>query len=453
MLSIGWTLSVLDTKENTNSSLVDDTEITNIILDGDNIDVNSLLVDVSDSIATITTAGTYLISGELKDGQIVVNAPDEDVEIILQGVNINNSEGPAIYVMEADDVDILLAENTENVLSDEEDYKDYDLKEDVPNATIYSMSDLKIKGASNATLKIVGKYKDGIASKDDLEINSANIEIEANDDCLRGKDSVVIKDSILALNAGGDGIKSDNEEDEKGNVSIETSEIVIDAKNDGIHAANVLEIFSGSIDIVDSFEGLEGEKITIHDGDIKLVSRDDGLNVSVNAEKYKGEDVLAGGELNIYGGKIAINSMGDGFDSNGNAVMTGGILIINGPTENNNGSIDVNGTFNVSGGTILAIGSSGMAEAPSDTSSQHSLQVNFNSIQKAGTKFSIEDSTGVEVFSYESIKQFQSVVYSSESLVAEETYDIFLDGQKYTSVSLDSVITIYGEVLQTRGRK
>ena len=97
--------------------------------------------------------------------------------------------------------------------------------------------------------------------------------------------------------------------------------------------------------------------------------------------------------LDIHGGTIIVNAGGDGIDANGTIEMTDGVIIVNGPTENMNGALDFV-SFNISGGFLVAAGSSGMAQAPGGESSQNSLLLNFTSVQPAGTLFHLQDTNG-----------------------------------------------------------
>lgn len=144
------------------------------------------------------------------------------------------------------------------------------------------------------------------------------------------------------------------------------------------------------------------------------------------------------------GGAITINANGDGFDSNGNAKMSGGTLIVQGPTKDNNGPIDVNGEFEISGGRLIAIGSSGMAETPSENSSQNSLQVNFETAQSAGTEIIIQDASGKELGKLVSEKTFGSITFSSPDLEINQTYSLWINGEKYTDLTLSKSVTIEG---------
>lgn len=436
------------------------TSITMIHLSDNVTTVENDSVIVSGNIVTITQEGEYVFSGKLSNGQVVVEAPDAEVQIMLNNVEIINTSGPAIYVKEAKNVDLILAGNTTNTVKDGKKYINKDI-DNAPNAVIFSTADLKIKGQPQSTLNISGLYKDGIVSKDDMKIKNAIINITAADDGIRGKDSITIEKSTIKIIAEGDGLKSDNNEDDgRGVITLSESDIKITAGDDGIHGVQVVEVLSGNIDILKSYEGLEGKKITIQDGIINLVSSDDGLNVTgtndTKTDSSKGgrgdmNSVLEGGLLTITGGIITINAGGDGFDSNGNAIMTGGTLIVNGPTDNGNGPLDVNGTFDISGGTIIAVGSSGMAETPSETSGQYVIQVNFEEIQEAGSEVSLQDENGNQIFSFNPEKEFQSVTYSSDEIQAGKTYNFLLGEDVYTTLVLSDIITKYGEAARMGG--
>jgi len=123
-----------------------------------------------------------------------------------------------------------------------------------------------------------------------------------------------------------------------------------------------------------------------------------------------------------------VQPLGDGLDSNGYIDMTGGLVLVNGPTTNGNGPLDYNGTFNISGGTLVAVGSSGMAQAPSTSSTQYSALYNFDSTQTAGTIVHLETAAGEEVLTFVPTKEYQSVLLSSPELENGETYVVYTGG-------------------------
>ncbi len=131
--------------------------------------------------------------------------------------------------------------------------------------------------------------------------------------------------------------------------------------------------------------------------------------------------------LYINGGYIVVDSNGDGIDSNGFVEMTAGNVIVHGPTENMNGALD-HYSFKMSGGFLVAAGSSGMAQAPDTTSTQNSILVKFRSVLQAGTLFHIQDSNGDEILSFVPTKRYQSIAFSAPKLIKGSTYVIFYGG-------------------------
>ena len=503
--------------------VVDESTATHISLNGTAITAEGTGVTITGSTATITSAGTYTLSGSLSDGQIVVNTEDEGtVKLILNGVTLHNSTSSPLYIAQAKETVILLADNSVNALSDGASYVFANADEDEPNATLFSRGDLTLYGTGSLT--ITGNYNDGLASKDGLIIASGNITVNAVDDGIRGKDYLLVKEGTITVTAQGDGLKADNEEDatkgyitiENGsfqitsggdalqaqtdvlisggnfvltagggssgvisadasakgikavvNVNIDNGTFTINAADDtlhantnlvinggtftltsgddGIHADATLTINKGTIQILESYEGIESANITINGGEIDLVSRDDGLNIAggnygsgaAAGPGRGGRQGQGGGEsfaaaanqfLTINGGTIRVNATGDGLDINGSVIMTDGLLLVNGPTEQMNGPLDYDGTFTISGGFVVATGSSGMAQAPDASSSQYSLLLNFNSTLPAGTLLHIHNSAGENVLTFAPNKPFQSLAFSSAALQDGESYEVYYGG-------------------------
>ena len=185
----------------------------------------------------------------LEDGQIVVETDNEEVvQLILDGVDIRSSTNAPIYIKEADKVVIILAEDSENYISDGTDYVFEDPVEEEPNAAIFSKGDLTIHGSGSLTVN--GNYMDGITSKDGLIIASGTLIVKAVDDGIRGKDYLVVEDGNITVNAGGDGLKSDNEEEAaRGYILVENGIINITAGGDGINAQTDVMVTEGSFTI------------------------------------------------------------------------------------------------------------------------------------------------------------------------------------------------------------
>lgn len=178
------------------------------------------------------------------------------------------------------------------------------------------------------------------------------------------------------------------------------------------------------MNIIQSYEGLESAVITINDGDVHITSSDDGLNATTGA----GGGQVDGSYFYINSGTVFINASGDGLDSNGTAIMNGGVVIVQGPVNQKNGPLDVNGEFEVNGGLLIVSGSAGMAEIPSTASTQNSIAMVLDATQLGGTIIHVDSESGEEILTYESPKDYQLFVFSSPELQSNTTYNIYVGG-------------------------
>ena len=396
-------------------------------------------VAVDGDTVTISAAGTYRLSGSLSDGRIVVAAGEEDtVRIILDGVELGNSSGSPFVVQSADEAIVYLEDGSTNTLTDAASYADQG--EEAPNAALYSMADLTIAGTGS--LAVNGKSNDGIVSKDGLVMAAGKVTVEAVDDGIRGKDYTVLLDGAYQVTAGGDGVKADNETDEgRGWLLVSGGSLTVNAGDDGVKAFNTLTVSGGTVTVAESEEGLEAQHIAITGGDVTVTANDDGVNASggsstsTDSGAAGGGGPMGGGEsaagdytVDVSGGTLTINSEGDGLDSNGGATISGGTVVVNGPTNNGNGALDVNGELTVTGGTVAAAGSAGMAVAPGTSSTQSGVQVTLNSSVSAGTPVHIVDSSGAVVATFVTTKTIASLVFSSSAITDGETYTVYTGG-------------------------
>ncbi len=252
------------TDEDTDSAWQDGS-YTEVSLDGDTASCDADGVSISDSIITITAGGTYVFSGTLNDGQIYVDTTDSaSVRIVLQDADISCSDSSAIFVENAEKVIIILADDTENSLSDGTDYVLADEEEGEPDATIFCKSDLTLTG--DGSLTILANYNHGIVSKDDLKITGGSYDITSVGDGIRGRDSIAIKDADITITASGDGMQSNNDEDTtKGYIIIESGNFSITSGSDGIQAQTNLLISGGDFTIV-SGGGSASTQTTVSSG-------------------------------------------------------------------------------------------------------------------------------------------------------------------------------------------
>lgn len=203
-------------------------------------------VSISGNIITISKEGTYVLSGALSEGQIVVDADLAKVQLVLDNVDITCASSAAIYIKSADKTFITLAEDSENILMNTAEYEAID--DNNIDAVIFSKDDLTLNG--KGTLTINSEYGHGIVSKDDLKLVSGTCNITAKNHALSGKDSVRIAAGTYNLTSGKDGIHSENaDDDEKGFVYIASGDFTIESTGDGIDASYVVQIDDGDFDI------------------------------------------------------------------------------------------------------------------------------------------------------------------------------------------------------------
>jgi hypothetical protein len=219
---------------------------------------NSILVEgegalINGNTLTINSAGTYILSGELKNGQILVDAGNDDqIRLILNGVDLSNSDSAPLYILRAGGTVITLAEETVNILTGGEE-RDLTGNTREPDGVLYSNSKLTINGSG--TLIIVGKNRHGIVSKNDLKIINGTVKVNAADIGIRGRNLVAVRNAHIAVKAGSDGIQAKNDQDPKlGIVYIENGVIDIIAAVKGIQAAANLVVLDSEILIESGLE-------------------------------------------------------------------------------------------------------------------------------------------------------------------------------------------------------
>ena len=454
-------------------------------------------VTVSDGVITITKAGNYKLTGTY-EGQIKVEATSGDmVRLILNNATITNSTGAAINVVKADEVVIYTASGTTNTVSDGSSYSD--TASGSPDAAIYSKSDLTLAG--EGTLKVEGKYEEGIHTSDGLVIASGTLEVNAANTGIKGKDYVDILDGTITVTATKDGIKATNDTDgNRGWVRLSGGTVNISAGDDGFKAERVLEISGGTLNITQSNEGIEAQYINILDGTVNVTSSDDGINASYSTTTTTdststesaststtqttqskqaaqgnaaqggqapsgtmgsgttGQPPAGGGmgggtfevvdaTINIAGGTVTVNANGDGIDSNGTATLSGGTLIVNGPFTGGNASLDTNGDLLLNGATVTAGNSGDMFEAPSTNSTSGYVKISNVSNLSAGTTVQVADSSGNVVANYKVTNSNTALILVSSSKITKgQSYTVYTttDSVDASSTTLASNATSLG---------
>ena len=321
------------TKEDTDVTHADDAENYRVSITGD----FTVTSDTSDgvtqsgSVYTITKAGEYTVAGLLSEGQLIVDAGDEnEVTIVLNGTSITCSSGSPIYVKNASEVKIKSEENSFNEVIDNRAEATEDSSDDAGNAAIYATCDLKLVG--KGALVVTGNYNNGIQSKDDLSIKNVIVKVTAVNNAVKGNDAVDIESgNIIAISAKGDGIKTSNSSisnkgKQKGIVTITGGNIDIYAACDGIDAAYGVDISGdGNLNIyTDTYSEYSEEVTSSGSSSGTSTSRDSSANktASANTVSYvAASDTIANAPGGFGGNKAGGDRPGmpGDFNESGNS--------------------------------------------------------------------------------------------------------------------------------------
>ncbi|MDR1092773.1 MAG: carbohydrate-binding domain-containing protein [Clostridiales bacterium] len=269
---------------------------------------------------------------------------------------------------------------------------------------------MKIKTGGGADAAVTANSAKGLKAAADLTLDSGTFEIDSNDDALHSNGNLTVAGGVLTLRSG----------------------------DDGIHADETVNIGGGQINISKSYEGVEGYNVNITGGSLRLNASDDGINIvggkdassmPANRPGVGGQrpgqsgggfgggagGASSGGALTISGGEVCVNATGDGLDSNGGIVVTGGATVVFGPTSSGDAPIDYDGSFTMSGGVLIAMGSSGMAQQPGAASTQYTVLAKFGAVA-ANTLLNVSSANGTEVVTVTTVKSTQSLVVCSPLL-------------------------------------
>ena len=370
----------------------EESEAVYVTLSDDGITGETAGVVIKGQTVTITEEGTYVFSGTLSEGQIVVDADNAKVQIVFDNVDITCASSAAVYVKSAEKVFVTLAEGSQNTLRNTDEYVAVD--DNNIDAVIFAKSDLTLNGTGSLT--IVSAEGHGIVSKDDLKITGGTYDITAVGHALSGKDSVRIADGTFILTAEKDGIHAENADDEeKGYIYIADGDFTITSDGDGMDASNIVQIEDGTFDITAG--GGAANSLKTHESDMpggpgggmpqngerpdgedmpemgerpdganmpEMGEKPDGANMPEMGEKPDGENmpqdtttdesgtstkgIKADGDMYLKGGTYQIDSADDSIHSNANITIADGTYTL----ATGDDGVHADDALIVNGGTI-----------------------------------------------------------------------------------------------------
>lgn len=303
-------------------------DATTIALSGQSATATGTGAEVTDGVVTITAGGTYVVTGTMTEGRILVNAPKEEVTLVLQDASITCSTGSPLYVYKSKATTLYLPEGTDSTLTDGTDYTFSDsyssAEEEEPNACLYSKSDLVIAGSGSLTVN--ANYNNGITGKDTLFIQKASVTVTAVNHGINGKDSLTIKDADITVTSGGDALRSTYDSDTTlGYLVITGSALKLTAGEDGIQAETTLTISGGTATVTTA--GGAGQSIS---------------------DDTSAKGLKAGTQVTVTGGTFQLNCCDDAIHSNGDVTISGGSFTI----ATGDDGMHADDTLSISSGTI-----------------------------------------------------------------------------------------------------
>ena len=256
---------------------------------------------------------------------------------------------------------------------------------------------------------------------------------------MKAGSALTILDGTIWVSSTDDSIHSN------GSITVLAGTLNLSSGDDGVHADDTVTVAGGSVTVRESYEGIEGLKICLRGGELEITASDDGLNAGGGGDSSgyggRGGDMFSGNSdalLEISGGTVTVNAGGDGLDTNGSLNLSGGTVTVYGPTNDGNGSLDYGTDAAVTGGSLIALGSSGMA-VNFRSATQGAILLNVGS-QSAGTTVTLTDADGNVLLSCTAEKAFAAVNLTCPELAQGGTYTVTAGAFSQT-ITLDSLIT------------
>lgn len=405
------------------------------------------VLSIDGTSLTITAAGTYLLSGSCEDGSVKVQKGTTGVVLVLDGLTLSSQTTAPIICAKSTEVTIEAAAETVNTLSDTEANNDGSNDSNTENNNAegnVSETEFGNDASSNSTAEnAVIKCKDGSqvvlcgTGELILQANGRNgIKSGASTET-EGDASLTIRELTLTIDAPvNDAVNAESI------LNVESGTLEISAGDDALHSDGELNIGADgtdgpSISITSCYEGLEGTVVNIFSGDIDLQSTDDCINAA-DSDQPNGDF-----QINITGGSItASTSNGDGFDSNGDLIISGGSVAVWTANAADNEPLDADGTVTISGGTVLAAGeSSGMgihleASQPCVIFSGDSSEgggFRPTALLTNGSSFSILSDDQTTLYSAEAICSASYIIFSSPDLTESGSCTLSSEDTETTS--------------------
>lgn len=346
-LSAGTGIVFPEITEEDKQQTIDTAGATQIVFSSEAATVTGGGATASSTTVTIRQAGVYVLSGAAPDGQLVVDAGDDDtVKLVLQNVTLQSADSAAIFVKNAGKTILNAAENTENFLADGASYTGQTDGE--PDSTVYSKDDLTINGTG--TITIAANYNDAVKSNDTLIITGAQLQIDSVDDGIVGKDFLLVSGGTIQITADGDGMKTTYDTDtSRGAICISGGTFSITAGADGIQTDVELRITDGDFTVTTGGGSANAQSAAQTDafpGNFGRDAADSAESTTESTGSYKG--LKCGQLITIEGGAFTLDTADDAIHSNSTIVLQNGSFSI----QTGDDAVHADAALHINGGEI-----------------------------------------------------------------------------------------------------
>lgn len=302
----------------------------------------------------------------------------------------------------------------------------------------------------------VNSGDDGFHAELDTVIHGGTILVEKSNEGLEGK-RVVVNGGDITINASDDGINATNSGDDGAN-AINPGANDAGSGDDDSNAASSNDDSSAAVNSGDdgsisgAADGKEPPQMppdTENGSDMQPSQDFDPGNAPSDgdAPQMMQRGPGGGGNSELYikitGGTLTVSADGDGLDSNGGLLVTGGTTIVYGPTSDGDSALDYDGSAIVTGGTLAAIGSAGMTESFDEASTQPVITYYCTETQSADTTITLTDSDGSALFTVTPEKAYASIVLTCPEMKLDATYTLAA-GTDNEEITLTDIITTAG---------
>lgn len=317
----------------------------------------------------------------------------------------------------------------------------------------------------------VNSGDDGFHAELDTVIHGRTILVEKSNEGLEGK-RVVVNGGDITINASDDGINAANSGDDGVN-AINPGANAVGSGDDDSNAASSNNDSSAAVNSGDDgsisgeADGKEPQQMppdTENGSDMQPSQDFDPENAPSDGNAPQNFDPgnapsdgdapqkMQGGPggggnselyIKITGGTLTVSADGDGLDSNGGLLVTGGTTIVYGPTSDGDSALDYDGSAIATGGTLAAIGSAGMTESFSEDSTQPVITYYCTETQSAATTITLTDSDGSALFTIAPEKAYASIVFTCSEMKLDATYTLTA-GTDNEEITLTDIITTAG---------